>query len=106
MLITNVQNGQRFCHHCAHAVCPTFLPHVVFTEEDVTLLRAMGVDPEVGKIEAHLRGHVKYKMKRVQYDNHDGSVSIGTNAGRVIGLNFRGKLTLCIAAKKITKRKM
>jgi len=49
---------------------------------------------------------VKYQMKRVQYDNHDVSVSIHTNAGRVIGLNFRGKLTLCIAAKKITKRKI
>ncbi len=55
VLITNVQNGQRFCHHCAHAVCPTFLPHVVFTEDDVKLLRAMGVDPEVGNIEDHLR---------------------------------------------------
>ena len=55
VLIVNVQNGQRFCHHCAHVVCPTFLPHVVFTEDDVKLLRAMGVDPEVGKIEDHLR---------------------------------------------------
>ena len=49
---------------------------------------------------------MKYKMKRVQYDNHDVSVSIRTNAGRVIGLNFRGKVTLCIAAKKLTKRKI
>ncbi len=55
VLITNVQNGKRFCHHCAHAVCPTFLKHVVFTEDDVKLLRAMGVDPEVGTIEGHLR---------------------------------------------------
>jgi len=49
---------------------------------------------------------VKYKPKRIQYDNHDVSVSIRTNAGRVIGLNFRGKVTLCIAAKKLTKRKI
>ncbi len=55
VLIVNVQNGQRFCHHCAHAVCPTFLPHVIFTEDDVKLLRAMGIDPEVGNIEGHLR---------------------------------------------------
>jgi len=49
---------------------------------------------------------MKYRTKRIQYDNHDVTVSIRTNAGRVIGLNFRGKLTLCIAAKKITKRKI
>jgi len=49
---------------------------------------------------------VKYKTKRICYDNHNVSVSIRTNAGRVIGLNFRGKLTLCVAAQKITKRKI
>jgi hypothetical protein len=54
-LIVNVQNGQRFCHHCSSVVCPTFLPHVVFTEDDVKLLRAMGVDPEIGNIEDSLR---------------------------------------------------
>jgi len=56
VLIVNVHNNQRFCHHCSAAVCPTFLPHVVFTLEDVKLLRAMGVDPEVGKIEEHVKG--------------------------------------------------
>ena len=55
VLIVNVQNNQRFCHHCAAAVCPTFLPHVVFTQEDVKLLRAMGVDPEVGTIEEYVK---------------------------------------------------
>ena len=50
--------------------------------------------------------HEKYKMKRLCYDNHDVSVSIRTNAGRVIGLNFRGKVSLSIAAKKITKKKI
>ncbi len=49
---------------------------------------------------------MKYKTKRIYYDSHDVSVSIRTNAGRVIGLNFRGKLTLCIAATKITKREI
>ena len=47
--------------------------------------------------------NVKFKTKRICYDNHDVSLSVRTKAGRVIGLNFRGKLTLCIAAKKITK---
>jgi len=55
VLIVNVQNGQRFCHHCSGVVCPTFLPHLVFTEDDVKLLRAMGVDPEIGNIESHLK---------------------------------------------------
>jgi len=55
VLIINVQNQQRFCHQCSGVVCPTFLPHVVFTEDDVKLLRAMGVDPEIGNIEGHLR---------------------------------------------------
>ena len=50
--------------------------------------------------------HEKYKMKRLCYDNHDVSLSIRTKAGRVIGLNFRGKVTLCIAAKKLTKSKI
>jgi len=49
---------------------------------------------------------VKYKTKRLCYDSHDVSVAIRTNAGRVIGLNFRGKVSLCIAAKKITKSKI
>jgi len=49
---------------------------------------------------------VRFRTKRIYYDNHDVSVSIPTNAGRVIGLNFQGTLTLCVAAKKITKRKM
>jgi len=43
------------CYLCSGVVCPTFLPHLVFTEADVKLLRAMGVDPEVGTIEGHLR---------------------------------------------------
>jgi len=55
VLIINVQNPQRFCHHCSGVVCPTFLPYVVFTEDDVKLLRAMGVDPEIGNIEDSLR---------------------------------------------------
>jgi len=37
---------------------------------------------------------MKYKTKRIQYDNHDVSVSIRTKAGRVIDLNFRGKISL------------
>jgi len=52
VLIVNVQTSQHFCHHCASAVCPTFLPHFVLTLEDVLLLQAMGIDPEVSRIEA------------------------------------------------------
>jgi hypothetical protein len=55
VLIVNVQNGQRFCHYCAETVCPTLLPGLVYTLEDVKLLRDCGVDPEIGKIEDHLR---------------------------------------------------
>jgi hypothetical protein len=55
VVIVNLQNGQHFCHHCAHEVCPTFLPHFVLTCEDVLLLQAMGIDPEVSRIEAVVR---------------------------------------------------
>jgi hypothetical protein len=55
VLITNVATGDRFCHQCASRVCPSFLPHYVLTEDDVKLLRAMGVDPEVGRIEEHVK---------------------------------------------------
>ena len=55
VLIPNVQNQQRFCHHCSGVICPTFLPHVVFTEDDVKLLRTMGVDPEVRNIDDYVR---------------------------------------------------
>ena len=55
VLIVNVQSGQSFCHNCAHEVCPTFLLHFVLTLEDVLLLQAMGIDPEVSRIEAAIR---------------------------------------------------
>jgi hypothetical protein len=56
VLIVNLKNGQRFCHHCAGIVYPSSLPKLVFTQDDVGMLRAIGVDPEVGKIEDHLKG--------------------------------------------------
>jgi hypothetical protein len=59
VLITNVQTGQQFCHNCSSTACPTFLPHLIFTKDDVRLLRAMGVDSEVSRIEDHLRTHCK-----------------------------------------------
>jgi hypothetical protein len=55
VLIVNVQSGQHFCHHCAHEVCPTFLPHFVLTCEDVRFMRACGIDPEVSRMEAVVR---------------------------------------------------
>jgi hypothetical protein len=55
VLITNVQNGQQFCHQCSAVVCPTFLPNFVLTKEDVKWLREIGMDPEVSKIEEHIR---------------------------------------------------
>jgi hypothetical protein len=55
VLITSAATGNRFCHHCASRVCPSFLPYYALTQEDVKLLRAMGVDPEVGTIEDHVK---------------------------------------------------
>jgi hypothetical protein len=54
VLITNVQTGQQFCHHCAGTVCPSFVPGLVYTLEDVKFLRAVGIDPEIGNIEARV----------------------------------------------------
>jgi hypothetical protein len=59
VLITNIQNGQQFCHRCASTACPTFMPGLVYTLEDVKLLRDSGIDPEVWEIEDHLRTHCK-----------------------------------------------
>ena len=59
VLITNVQTGQQFCHECSSTVCPTFLPGLVYTLEDVKFLRNCGVDPEVGRIEDHVKDHCK-----------------------------------------------
>ncbi len=55
VLIINVRNQQRFCHHCAGTACPTFLSGLVYTLEDVEFLRKCGIDPEVETIEGHLR---------------------------------------------------
>jgi hypothetical protein len=54
VLIVNVQTGQRFCHHCASQVCPSFLPHFVLTVDDVQFLRDCGINPEISRIEAAL----------------------------------------------------
>ena len=56
VLIINLQNGKRFCHHCAGEVCPSFLPHFVLTVDDVRFLRDCGIDPEIARIEAAIRG--------------------------------------------------
>jgi hypothetical protein len=60
VLITNVQTGQQFCHRCAETACPTFLPGLVYTLEDVKFLRECGVDPEVGRIEDHLKDRTEH----------------------------------------------
>jgi hypothetical protein len=54
VLITNIRTGQQFCHRCAGTACPTFMPGLVYTLEDVKFLRECGIDPEVGKIEDYL----------------------------------------------------
>jgi hypothetical protein len=54
VLITNVQTGQQFCYQCAGTVCPSFVPGLVYTLEDVKLLRDCGIDPEIGNIEAKI----------------------------------------------------
>jgi|HubBroStandDraft_6_1064221.scaffolds.fasta_scaffold181161_2 hypothetical protein len=59
VLITNLQTGQQFCHRCAGTVCPTFMPGLVYNSGDIKFLRDCGIDPEVGKIEDHLRTHCK-----------------------------------------------
>lgn len=56
VLIVNVQSGKQFCHHCAHEVCPTFMPNFVLTEQDVKFLAACGIDPQVSGITAVLHG--------------------------------------------------
>jgi hypothetical protein len=55
VLIVNVANQQHFCHNCAGQVCPTFLPFYVLTPGDVCFLLACGIDPEVSKIEEHIK---------------------------------------------------
>jgi len=47
VLIVNVQNGQHFRHHCASAVCPTFLPNLVLTAQDVRFMLDCGIDPQL-----------------------------------------------------------
>src|SRR5690349_19607236 len=54
-IIANVQTGQEFCHNCSSTVCPTFMPGLVYTLEDVNFLPECGIDPEVGSIVGHLR---------------------------------------------------
>jgi hypothetical protein len=54
VLITNVQTGQQFCRKCSSKVCPSFLPGLIYTSEDVKLLRDCGIDPEIGNIEAKI----------------------------------------------------
>jgi hypothetical protein len=56
VLITNVVTGSQFCHHCAAAECPSFLPHFVLTLEDVRFMRDCGINPEISRIEAAIRG--------------------------------------------------
>jgi len=55
VLIVNVQSGQQFCHRCAGVVCSTFMSHFVVTKADVKWLREIGVDPEISRIEAHVK---------------------------------------------------
>jgi hypothetical protein len=54
--ITNIQNGQEFCEHCAQAVCPSFDKHAVLSVEEAQWLRAQGIDPGTARIEEYLRG--------------------------------------------------
>src|SRR5229473_3401599 len=46
VLITNIENGKQFCHQCSSTACPSFLPGLVYTSEDVKFLRECGIDPE------------------------------------------------------------
>jgi len=53
VLITNIENGKQFCHQCSSTACPSFLPGLVYTSEDVKFLRECGIDPETGRLEEH-----------------------------------------------------
>jgi len=55
VLITNIENGNQFCHQCSSTVCPTFMPGLVYNSEDVNFLRDCGIDPEVKKIEDYCK---------------------------------------------------
>jgi hypothetical protein len=56
VLITNVATGSQLCHHCADTECPSFLPNFVLTLEDVRFMRDCGINPEISRIEAVIRG--------------------------------------------------
>ncbi len=56
-LVTNVQDGSKFCTGCAPA---TFMPHYVLTIEDVKFFMACGIDAELGpKLTAMLRAELQ-----------------------------------------------
>ncbi len=56
VLITNVSTGTQFCHRCAAAECPPFIPNFALTLQDFRFMRDCGIDPEVSRIEAAIRG--------------------------------------------------
>ena len=51
--VINVRTYEQRCTRC---IGPTFMPHYVLTTEDVEFMRACGIDPEVGEIEAAISG--------------------------------------------------
>ena len=67
VLITNIENGNQFCHQCSYKVCPSFLPGLVYTLEDVNFLRDCGIDPETQRIE----DYCKRPSAKVQWDIDD-----------------------------------
>jgi hypothetical protein len=67
VLITNIENGQQFCHQCSSTACPSFLPSLVYTSEDVKFLRDCGIDPETQRIE----DYCKWPSAKVQWDIGD-----------------------------------
>ena len=52
VIIVNIQTGREHCHKC---IGPTFKPHLVYNEDDVAMLRAMGVATETEAIEEFVR---------------------------------------------------
>ncbi len=54
-LIFDIEKKIYFCHECASSVCPTFVGSPVYTDQDIALLKSMGIDAGTGCIEQFLR---------------------------------------------------
>jgi hypothetical protein len=74
------------CHQCSGEACPAFAGSPIYTEKDVAVLRAMGIDPQASNIEKFVR-----ELNSSDEDKQSGEYSNGTqkregeNRGTTIG---------------------